>query len=179
MKSMGVTRRLWRALLGWGCPRTLNYGSRWRKDLPRIWDNLWGILKSINVSRMIGCWIRARPHCWIVLGRAFFPRDQGRILGCRNWKCKWGAGVNVAFKEPVHKIVDQIKNEQFFKWPNKMGGDLSRRNKNLYCTYHRDKGHTTEQCQILKDHLGQLVKAGYLKEFVMDFGNQDANHGAQ
>ena len=31
--------------------------------------------------------------------------------------------VNVAFKEPVHKIVDRIKNEPFFRWPNKMGGD--------------------------------------------------------
>ncbi|XP_050266130.1 uncharacterized protein LOC126709798 [Quercus robur] len=31
-------------------------------------------------------------------------------------------GVNVAFKEPVHKILDRIKNESFFKWPNKMGG---------------------------------------------------------
>ena len=53
-------------------------------------------------------------------------------------------GVNVAFKEPVHKILDRIKNESFFRWPNKMGGDPSRRNQNLYCTYHKDKGHTTE-----------------------------------
>ena len=53
-------------------------------------------------------------------------------------------GVNVAFKEPVHKIIDRIKNESFFRWPNKMGGDPSRRNQNLYYTYHRDKGHTTE-----------------------------------
>ena len=53
-------------------------------------------------------------------------------------------GVNVAFKEPVHKILDRIKNESFFRWPNKMGGDPSRRNQNLYCIYHRDKGHTTE-----------------------------------
>ena len=52
-------------------------------------------------------------------------------------------GVNVAFKEPVHEILDQIKNKSFFRWPNKMGGDPSRRNQNLYCTYHRDKGHTT------------------------------------
>ena len=77
-------------------------------------------------------------------------------------------GVNVAFKEPVHKILDRIKNDSFFRWPNKMRDDPSRRNQNLYCTYHRDKGHTTEQCQVLKDHLGQLVKAGYLKEFVVD-----------
>ena len=29
--------------------------------------------------------------------------------------------VNVTFKEPVHKIIDRIKNEPYFKWPNKMG----------------------------------------------------------
>ena len=67
--------------------------------------------------------------------------------------------VNVTFKEPMHRIVDRIKNESYFRWPNKMGGDLSRRNQNLYCTYHKDKGHTTEQCRMLKDHLEQLVKA--------------------
>ena len=41
----------------------------------------------------------------------------------------------MAFREPVHKIVDQIKNEPFFRWPNKIGGDPSRKNQNLYCTY--------------------------------------------
>ena len=52
--------------------------------------------------------------------------------------------VNVAFKEPVYRILDQIKHEPYFRWPNKIGGDPSRRNQNLYCTYHRDKGYTTE-----------------------------------
>ena len=77
----------------------------------------------------------------------------------------------MAFKEPVHKIMDRIKNEPYFRWPNKMGGDLSQRNQSLYSTYHRDKGHTIEKCRVLKDHLGQLVKAGYLKEFVVDPGH--------
>ena len=54
-----------------------------------------------------------------------------------------------------------------------MGGDPSRRNQNLYCIYHRDRGHTTEKCRVLKDHLEQLVKAGYLKEFVTDLRNQE------
>ena len=45
--------------------------------------------------------------------------------------------------------------------------------------YHKDKGHTTEQCRVLKDHLGQLVKAGYLKEFVVDLGSWGTNQGAQ
>ena len=87
--------------------------------------------------------------------------------------------VNVMFKEPVHRIIDRIKNEPYFQWPNKMRGDLSRRNLNLYCTYHRDKGHTTEQCQVLKDHLRQLVNAGYLKEFAVDSGNQGTRQCTQ
>ena len=32
--------------------------------------------------------------------------------------------VNAAFKEPVHKIVDRIKYEPYFRLPNKMGAIL-------------------------------------------------------
>ena len=74
----------------------------------------------------------------------------------------------MTFKELVHKILDWIKHESYFQWPNKMGGDPSRRNQNMYYTYHRDKGHTIEQCRVLKDHLGRLVKAGHLKDFMLD-----------
>ncbi|XP_075636693.1 uncharacterized protein LOC142608922 [Castanea sativa] len=80
-------------------------------------------------------------------------------------------GVNAVFKETVHKIIERIKNELYFKRPNKMAGDPSRRNQNLYYTYHRDKWHTTEQCRVLRDHLEQLVKAGHLKEFLTKTGN--------
>ena len=34
-----------------------------------------------------------------------------------------------------------------------MGGDLVRWNMSLYCTYCQEKGHTTEQCRVFKDHL--------------------------
>ena len=85
----------------------------------------------------------------------------------------------MAFKEPAPKILDQIKNESFFRWPNKMGSDPSQKNQNLYYTYHGDKGHTTEQCRVLKDHLRQLVKVGYLKEFIVDSANREAGQGAQ
>ena len=80
----------------------------------------------------------------------------------------------MTFKELVHRIMDQIKNEPYFRWPNKMGGKPLRRNRNLYCSYHRDKGHTTEQCRVLKDHLEHLVKAGYFKNFMVDPRNQEA-----
>nr|XP_023909543.1 uncharacterized protein LOC112021209 [Quercus suber] len=58
-----------------------------------------------------------------------------------------------------------------------MGGDPSRRNQNLYCTYHKDKGHTTKQCRVLRYHLGQQSKAGHLKEFVMDAGDRGTRQG--
>ena len=31
--------------------------------------------------------------------------------------------VNTVFREPVHQVLEKIKNEPYFKWPNKMGGD--------------------------------------------------------
>ena len=65
---------------------------------------------------------------------------------------------------PILKLLVQcsesqciIKNESFFKRPNKMMGNLEKRNHNLYCQYHQDHGHTTEDCRSLWDHLDQLV----------------------
>ena len=44
--------------------------------------------------------------------------------------------VNVVFQEPVQQVLQKIKNEPFFKWPNKMAGEPRKRNPNLYCHYH-------------------------------------------
>ena len=40
------------------------------------------------------------------------------------------------------------------------------RNQNLYCQYHQDHGHTTEDCRNLWDHLEQLVREGKLKHLL-------------
>ena len=65
--------------------------------------------------------------------------------------------VGAVFREPVHQVLEKVKNESFFKWPNKMVGNPEKRNRNLYYQYHRDHGHTTEDCRSLWDHLDQLV----------------------
>ena len=44
--------------------------------------------------------------------------------------------VNAVFREPVRQVLEKIKNEPFFKWPNKMAGDPIKRNQSLYCHYH-------------------------------------------
>ena len=74
--------------------------------------------------------------------------------------------VNVVFREPVQKILEKVRNEPFFKWPNKMAGDPMNRNQNLYCHYHQDHSHITENCRNLWDHLEQLVREGRLKHLL-------------
>ena len=45
-------------------------------------------------------------------------------------------------------------------------GNPEKRNRNLYCQYHRDHGYTTEDCRSLWDHLDQLVREGKLKQLL-------------
>ena len=61
--------------------------------------------------------------------------------------------VGAVFREPVHQVLEKIKNEPFFKRLNKMMGNPEKRNHNLYCQYHQDHGHTIEDCRSLWDHL--------------------------
>ena len=44
--------------------------------------------------------------------------------------------VRAVFREPMHQVLEKVKNEPFFKWPNKMVGNPKKRNRNLYCQYH-------------------------------------------
>ena len=44
--------------------------------------------------------------------------------------------VGAVFREPMHQVLEKIKNEPFFKRPNKMMGNPEKRNHNLYCQYH-------------------------------------------
>ena len=71
--------------------------------------------------------------------------------------------VGTVFREPVHQVLEKIKNKSFFKRPNKMMGNPEKRNHNLYFQYHQDHRHNTENCRSLWDHLDQLVREGKLK----------------
>ena len=50
----------------------------------------------------------------------------------------------------IRRSREKVKNEPFFKWPNKMAGDPRKRNQILYCQYHKEPGHITENCRNLK-----------------------------
>ncbi|XP_065636342.1 uncharacterized protein LOC136070383 [Quercus suber] len=47
-----------------------------------------------------------------------------------------------------------------------MAGNPDRRNRNLYCQYHQDHGHTTKDCRNLWVHLEQLVGKGKLRHLL-------------
>ena len=89
--------------------------------------------------------------------------------------------VNMVFRELVHQVLEKIKNEPYFKWPNKMEGNPMRSNQSLQCQYHQDQGHTTENCRTRWYHLKQLVRDGKLKQFLYRPNGQgdQARSGAQ
>ncbi|XP_075659959.1 uncharacterized protein LOC142629804 [Castanea sativa] len=59
-----------------------------------------------------------------------------------------------------------------------MAGDPLRRNQNLHYHYHQDRGHTTEDCRTLWNHLEQLVKEGRLKQFLYHPDGQGGHLGS-
>uniref|UniRef100_A0A2N9JBM8 Uncharacterized protein n=1 Tax=Fagus sylvatica TaxID=28930 RepID=A0A2N9JBM8_FAGSY len=87
-----------------------------------------------------------------------------------------GGNTNAVVSEvPVSPPISRPQPEQlkllrhgkpFFVWPSKLIGDPEVRNQNLYCFYHRDKGHLTENCHKYKALLEQLVTAGHLSDYV-------------
>ncbi|XP_028074816.1 uncharacterized protein LOC114277159 [Camellia sinensis] len=81
-------------------------------------------------------------------------------------KSKAHKAIVTVFKEPIYRILKKIKREPFFVWLPKMLGDQARHNQNLRCTYHQDRGHITQNCRALKQHLEDLVTAGHLRDYI-------------
>ena len=88
-------------------------------------------------------------------------RDFTGQLGSTNTQT-----IKAVFRESIHQVLEKVKNEPFFKWPNKMAVDSMKRNQSLYCQYHRDHKHTTEDCRNLWNHLDQLVREGKLRHLL-------------
>ncbi|KAL0440607.1 UNVERIFIED_CONTAM: hypothetical protein Slati_2543700 [Sesamum latifolium] len=52
------------------------------------------------------------------------------------------------------------------QWPRKMKDNPKRLKSDKYCRFHRDRGHTAEECYHLKNEIEKLIQCGYLKEYV-------------
>ena len=67
---------------------------------------------------------------------------------------------------PVDKILMQIKDEHYLKWPRPLHSSPNVRDKNKYCRFHKDHGHNTEDCKDLKEQVEKLIQKGRLQKYV-------------
>ncbi|KAL5547487.1 hypothetical protein UlMin_002718 [Ulmus minor] len=72
------------------------------------------------------------------------------------------------------------KNEHrgIFNYPPGIRTPANKRDNTKYCKFHRDTGHTTEECRVLKDEVERLIQKGQLREFVRG-ANQQPRQPAQ
>uniref|UniRef100_A0A2N9IUL6 Uncharacterized protein n=1 Tax=Fagus sylvatica TaxID=28930 RepID=A0A2N9IUL6_FAGSY len=66
----------------------------------------------------------------------------------------------------IDQVLLQIQDNPDIRWPGKLRSDPEKRSKNLYCRFHRDHGHTTEDCFALKEQIEALIRQGKLGKFV-------------
>uniref|UniRef100_A0A2N9HZU2 Retrotransposon gag domain-containing protein n=1 Tax=Fagus sylvatica TaxID=28930 RepID=A0A2N9HZU2_FAGSY len=67
---------------------------------------------------------------------------------------------------PIDKLLLQIQDDPSLRWPGKIRSDPNNRPKNLYCRFHRDHGHLTEDCIALKEQVETLIRQGKLQKYV-------------
>ena len=79
----------------------------------------------------------------------------------------------------MYQVLEKIKNEPFFKRPNQIMENPEKRNRNLYCQYHQDLRHTTEDCRSLWDHLDQLIRKGKLKQLLHHSSSQGSQASSE
>ena len=95
---------------------------------------------------------------------------------------------------PVNKILAQIKDEHYLKWPRPLHSSPNVRDKKKYCRFHKDHGHLTEECRDLKEQIEELIQKGKLQRYVKkgessrfrdgnknqhEFSPNDRNHTSQ
>uniref|UniRef100_A0A2N9GJ69 Uncharacterized protein n=1 Tax=Fagus sylvatica TaxID=28930 RepID=A0A2N9GJ69_FAGSY len=67
---------------------------------------------------------------------------------------------------PIDKLLLQIQDDPSLRWPGKIRSDPNNRPKNLYCRFHKDHGHLTEDCVALKEQVETLIRQGKLQKYV-------------
>ncbi|XP_071906224.1 uncharacterized protein [Coffea arabica] len=68
------------------------------------------------------------------------------------------------------RVLSVMEQNNLGKAPLKMYSSRDKRNSNLYCLYHRDIGHETEDCNDLKREIENLIRQGRLKQFIRRSG---------
>ena len=62
----------------------------------------------------------------------------------------------------VDKILAEIKDKHYLKWPRPLHSSPNVRDKKKYCHFHKDHGHYVEDCRDLKEQIEELIRKGKL-----------------
>ena len=93
------------------------------------------------------------------------PRDHNRPSERRPAKFSNYAPLNV----PRSRILDEVLQAELLPPPRKYQ-NLPNANLSKYCHYHRNNGHTTDECDTLRDKIEELVRAGHLRHYIRETG---------
>ena len=67
---------------------------------------------------------------------------------------------------PVATIYTENEHLGIFTIPPAIKTPVNRRDNTKYCRYHRDIGHITEECRVLKVEIERLIQRGQLRNYV-------------
>ncbi|XP_071927065.1 uncharacterized protein [Coffea arabica] len=67
---------------------------------------------------------------------------------------------------PRTQILAVMEADGLGERPPKMGTPRNKRNQDRYCAFHRDVGHDTERCWTLRKEIEDLIRRGFLGQFV-------------
>ncbi|KAL5557373.1 hypothetical protein UlMin_039609 [Ulmus minor] len=76
------------------------------------------------------------------------------------------------------KMDSQAEHRGIFNYPPGIRTPANKRDNTKYCRFHRDTGHTTKECRVLKDEVERLIQRGQLREYVRG-ANQQPRQPAQ
>ncbi|CAA0834933.1 Unknown protein, partial [Striga hermonthica] len=106
------------------------------------------------------------------------PRREGRVKQDRGREDRWkdrpiSGGKRFHDYTPLNAKVAEVLmamekgiDGKDVTWPRSRFEGPTQPKSRRYCHFHKDYGHTTEDCRHLKDEIERLIRAGHLKEFV-------------
>lgn len=64
------------------------------------------------------------------------------------------------------EILTTLQGKTYVTWPRKRREHPNVHDSGLYCRFHRQYGHTTDECEDLIGKIERLIDLGYLKDFI-------------
>ncbi|CAA0808215.1 Unknown protein, partial [Striga hermonthica] len=66
----------------------------------------------------------------------------------------------------ILEVMEKEIRESVVRWPRTRKDGPTKHKSDLYCRFHKDYGHNTDECRHLKNEIERLIKTGHLKEFI-------------